>query len=251
MQEVVRALLRSLKAFARGRVWRLILGPALVALVVGIGLALFALDYLIGTFIEQPPLSWMVGWGALWLAKVLAAVGGWLLVLAVSYVIATLIAALVVMPQLIEHVAAEDYPDLARDGRDSLLAAALNSCSAVVLFVAGWLLTLPVWLIPGLALLLPILWMAWLTRRTFAYDALTLHASDEEWRRLRREHAFPMLILGVIIALLAHVPLLGLLMPTFAALCYTYYGLAALRRLRQPSDGLQVGIQATPQETNA
>jgi len=248
MHEVTLALLRSVKALARGRVWGLILGPALVALVVCVALSLFALEYLVGTFLEQPPLSWIIAWGALWLAKLLAALGGWLLVLAASYVTAMLLAALFVMPLLLEHLATEDYPDLVRRGRDSLVAATWNSLSAVLLFVAGWLLTLPLWFVPGLALLLPVGWMAWLTRRTFAYDALTLHASDDEWHRLRRQHAFPLLVLGVILALLAHVPLLGVLTPTLAALAYTHYCLEALRRLRQQAGAVLSGVPSAGKE---
>jgi CysZ protein len=35
--------------------------------------------------------------------------------------------------------------------------------------------TIPLWLIPGFSLLMPLLLMGWLNRRTFAYDAL-VHA---------------------------------------------------------------------------
>ena len=84
MNEVMLALLRSVKTLGRGRVWLLLLGPAAVALVVWIGLALFFLETLIGSLIEQPPLTWLAGWGALWLAKFAAVLGGWLLVLAAA-----------------------------------------------------------------------------------------------------------------------------------------------------------------------
>jgi uncharacterized protein involved in cysteine biosynthesis len=75
--------------------------------------------------------------------------------------------------------------------------------------------------------------MAWLNRRTFAYDALAVHASDDEWRVLRRQHGTPLFMLGIVLALLAHLPLIGLLAPTLAALAYIHYTLAALRTLRQ------------------
>jgi CysZ protein len=107
-------------------------------------------------------------------------------------------------------------------------AAAWNSISAVLVHV-GWLLTLPLWLIPG-ALLLPILWMAWLTRRTFAYDALTVHATDDEWRALAPPARLAAAAARRHLALLAHIPILGLLTPTLAALAYTHYCLEALRR---------------------
>lgn len=235
MTDIVLALIRSLATLARPRVWLLMVGPALVALLVWIGLTIFLLDSLIAGFIELPPMSWLTGWGAVWLAKLFAVLGGWLLILAASYVTAMLLAAIFVLPLLLNHVAARDYPDLARMGKDSVTASTWNSISAALLFVAGWVLTLPLWLVPGLGLVLPLFWMAWLNRRTFAYDALAVHATDAEWRALRRQHAMPLLVLGITLALVAHIPVLGLLAPTLAALTYVHYALEALRRMRQGS----------------
>jgi hypothetical protein len=233
MAEVMLALMRSLATLARPRIWLLMVGPGLVALIAWIGLTVFMLDSLIAGFIVVPPMSWLTAWGAVWLAKLFAVLGGWLLILAATYVTAMLLAAIFVLPLLLNHVAASDYPELARMGKDSVTASTWNSISAALLFIAGWLLTLPLWLIPGLGLVLPLFWMAWLNRRTFTYDALAVHATDEEWRELRRRHAAPLLMLGITLALVAHIPLLGLLAPTLAALAYIHYALEALRKLRQ------------------
>jgi uncharacterized protein involved in cysteine biosynthesis len=117
-------------------------------------------------------------------------------------------------------------------GKDSFVAAAVNSVLASVLFVVGWLLTIPLWLIPGFSLLIPLLLMAWLNRRTFAYDALSMHATATEWTALRRQNKAPLFMLGLTMALFAHIPLLGLLVPALAALSFVHYGLEALRRAR-------------------
>jgi CysZ protein len=233
MAEVILALRRSLATLGRGRVWGYILTPALVALLAVIALSLFLLQRLIETLLGQPPIDWIAAWGALWLAKLLAALGGWLLILSASYLIATLLTAILVLPLLLGHLAGTDYADVVRRGSDSVLTSMWNSVWAAVLFIGGWLLSLPLWLIPGLALLLPFFWMAWLNRRTFAYDCLAAHATPEEWRELRRRHALPLLTLGLIMALLAHLPIVGVLAPSLAALAYVHYCLEALRRLRQ------------------
>ena len=232
MSEVILALRRSIVTLGRARVWGYILVPAVVAVILTVGLSIALLERLIAAFVEQPPIAWVAAWGAFWLAKLLAGLSGWLLILAASYVVALLIAAVVVLPLLLEQVARADYPDLARCGSDSLVASTGNSLWAALLFVTGWLLTLPFWLIPGMALLLPLFWMAWLNRRTFAYDALAVHASAAEWRELRRRHALPLFVLGVVMALLAHLPVIGMLAPALAALAYVHYGLEALRCLR-------------------
>ena len=233
MGEVMLALRRSVSTLGRARVWLYLLAPAIVAVIAMIGLSVAVLERLVAALIEQPPLDWVVAWGAFWLAKLLAALGGWLLILSASYLVALLLTAIVVLPLLLNHLSAVDYPDLARQGSDSLIASAWNSVAAALLFVVGWLLTLPLWLIPGVALLLPLFWMAWLNRRTFAFDALAAHATPDEWRELRRAQAFPLLLLGLVMALLAHVPFLGLLAPSLAALAYLHFSLEALRRLRQ------------------
>jgi hypothetical protein len=117
-------------------------------------------------------------------------------------------------------------------GKDSFVAAAVNSVLASILFIAGWLLTLPLWIVPGLSLVLPLLLMAWYNRRTFAYDALSLHATPEEWAVLKPQAKGPMFMLGLTMALLAHVPIIGLLVPALAALSFVHYGLETLRRSR-------------------
>ena len=104
--------------------------------------------------------------------------------------------------------------------------------SCVIPRPIGWIGTLPLWLIPGMGLVLPIYWLAWLNRRTFAYDALALHATKDEWKAIFARHRGKLLLLGVLLGLLAHVPFVGLLAPAFGALAYVHYGLEALRRER-------------------
>ncbi len=245
MSGVLLAVRRSIGSLARGRVWIYMLGPAVLALLAMIGLSAALLDRLVAVLVEQPPVSWVVAIGAVWLAHLLAALGGWLLILAASYLLAVFLAAVFVLPLLLGELSQTDYRDLERRGYDSFTASFWNSGWAAVLFVIGWLLTLPLWLVPGMGVLLPLFWMAWLNRRTFAYDALAAHATAEEWRRLRRLHAWPLLGLGLLMALLAHVPFVGLLAPALAALAYVHYCLEALRELRQGAGALTTADTAS------
>ena len=241
MAEMMLAIQRSLSSLGRGKVWLYLLGPALAAMLFMVAVSVAFLDYLITSFIEQPPMSWIAEWGALWLAKALAALGGWLVILSASYLVAMLLTAVLILPLMLNHLSASDYPDLARQGKDSFVAAAWNSVWAAVLFVIGWVVTLPLWLIPGLGLFLPLFWMAWLNRRTFSYDALAEHATPDEWSALRKQQSMPLLLLGFAMAALTHVPFVGLLAPSLAALVYIHFCLESLRRLRQ---GAVVSIQS-------
>lgn len=240
MTEILTALMRSLNNLQDRGIWLRLAGPALVALVVWLALAFFALDWFVAEMLQWPPLTWITAWGVLWLAKILAWVGGWLAVFALAYLTAMLLAAIFIVPLLVNEIGAREYPDVARMGEDSFVAATGNSVFAALGFLVGWIGTMPLWLIPGMGLVLPVYWLAWLNRRTFAYDALAAHATRQEWRRLFEQHRGRMLLLGVLLGLLGHVPFVGLLVPAFAALAYVHYGLEALRRER---DGAVVVIE--------
>jgi hypothetical protein len=232
MGEVMLALARTFASLRNGKVWLYVLVPALFSLLLAIGLAVWGLGWIVQQLLDYPPMTLLVGWGLLWLAHLLAYMGGWLAIFAVAYVTASLLAAIVIMPLMLKFLAEGDYRDVAPMGRDSFVNAAVNSVLASIFFVLGWLLTIPLWLIPGMSLILPLLLMGWLNRRTFAYDALSLHATDDEWQSLRRQHKKPLFMLGLTMALLAHIPVIGLLVPALAALAFVHYGLEALRRSR-------------------
>ena len=68
MVEVFNALVRSLNNLQDGRIWSRLIGPAVVALMVWLLLAFFALDWFVAQLLEFPPLTWLSAWGALWLA---------------------------------------------------------------------------------------------------------------------------------------------------------------------------------------
>jgi len=233
MAEVMLALMRTLGSLRSGKVWLYVLIPAFFSLLLSIGLAVWVLGALVEQMLAYPPMSILIGWGMLWLAHILAYLGGWMAIFAIAYLTASLLAAVLIMPLMLKYLAENEYRDVAPMGRDSFAAATLNSIFATILFILGWLATLPFWLIPGLSLVLPIVVMAWFNRRTFAYDALSMHASDAEWRQLRQQQKGPLFMLGLTMALFAHLPLIGLLVPPLAALSFVHYGLEALRRSRR------------------
>jgi uncharacterized protein involved in cysteine biosynthesis len=92
---------------------------------------------------------------------------------------------------------------------------------------------LPLLLIPGALLVLPLLWGAWLNQRTFRFDALAEHATRAELAGLARENRSRFLFAGLGTAAVAYVPLVNLLAPVFTALVFVHLGLATLRRARR------------------
>ena len=180
MGDVMLALGRTLGSLRYGKVWLYVLMPALLAFLVTIGLAVWALGWMVQQMMEMPPMTLLVGWGLATLAHILAYLGGWMGIFAAAYLFAMILAAIVIMPLMLRHLSRNDYSDVAAMGRDSFTAATVNSVVAAVVFAIAWVITIPLWRIPGFSLLIPLLLMAWLNRRTFAYDALSMHATDDD-----------------------------------------------------------------------
>jgi hypothetical protein len=123
------------------------------------------------------------------------------------------------------------------------------------------MITLPFWLVPGLALVLPPLIWGWLTAKVMGFDALAEHASQPEREAILRAHRYPMLIMGIVCGFLCGVPsmiwTLGMgviiaaplvmvpviwlytLIFTFSALWFTHYGLSVLASLRQAETAMR------------
>ena len=231
MKAVVQAFVRAGRDLLRGDVlWQVLWPPLLAALiwtVAGIAFWTEALMVLEGFL---PALPWS-GWDVLtrWAA-------GFLLVVALvslTYVTALLLVAVVALPLLITRIAARDYPDLVRHGENPFWGSLGNTLAAGAVFIVVGLVTLPLLLIPGLVLVLPLVWTAWLNQRTFRFDALAEHATRAEVRRLVSEQRSAFIWAGLGTAALAYVPLLQLFAPAFTALVFVHLGLGALRRLRQ------------------
>jgi hypothetical protein len=191
--------------------------------------------------------------------------------------------ALWVTPATVTLVSRRRFPTLERRHGGSWWRGLLWSlaCTVAALFMV--MITLPFWLVPGLALVLPPLIWGWLTARVMGFDALAEHASTPEREAILRAHRWPLLIMGIVCGFLCGVPsmiwtisagtliLAPVLMPaviwiytmifTFSALWFTHYLLAVLASLRHaetamravqpavaPSSDLQLVEEVPPHE---
>jgi hypothetical protein len=180
-------------------------------------------------------MSWLNAWGAFGAAKILATLGGWAIIASVSYLLAVFMTAVFTLPLMLDFLSSTDYPGLSRRGRDSATASVWNGVSGIFLFVLGWVVTLPLWLVPGFSVILPFFWMAWLNRRTFSHDVLAVFATPDEWRDLRERYSMPLLVLGFLCSALTLAPFVGILAPSLAALAYSHFCLDVLCRVRKKS----------------
>ena len=231
MLEVFAALSKALRDLTRPAVLWHALWPPLAALLlwIAIGFAAWAhglaLMERIVPGLPSAGWEWVAQWAAVFL--LLAAFAS------LTYITAILLVAVFALPLLINLVAAHDYPDLGRHGENVFWGSLGNTLGAGAIFLIGSLAMLPLLLLPGALLVLPLLWSARLNQRAFRFDALAEHATPGEMQLMVREDGRNFYMAGLATAAAAYVPLLNLLAPAFAALVFVHLGLAALRRRRQ------------------
>ncbi|MGB6106200.1 MAG: EI24 domain-containing protein [Pusillimonas sp.] len=176
--------------------------------------------------------QWMLAIGLfsikLYLVPLLAAG----ILLPLSGILGLVIAAVFVMPIILRHLEKGEYGSVSRQGRYSTAVGAWNAIWVGGIFAIGWVLTMPLWLIPPLPLLLPIFWWAFAFTRMLRVDATVEHASPQERQLLWRRHNRQWWLIGTILALINLFPPAWLFLPVFSALVFAHFGLEALRQLR-------------------
>lgn len=177
--------------------------------------------------------AWLLAVGLvslqLWLVPILAT----FILLPLSGIAGVAVAAVFIMPLVLRHLGRGRYADLARRGRFGFATSAWNATWVLVVFCLGWLITMPLWLLPPLALVLPTLWWTFAFTGMLRMDAMVDHASPEERKQLLRQHGGGFWALGFICALLSLLPPAWLILPVFSSLLFAHYALAALRELRE------------------
>jgi len=169
-------------------------------------------------------------------------------------IVSMLAVALLMTPAVVRLVAANRFPDLAERQGGGLASSLLWTLLSTALAGVALVISVPLWLVPPLALLVPPLIWGWLTFRVMAFDALASHADAAERRAIFKAHSGWLLLMGVVTGYLGASPslvwVLGagfapafvLLVPlaiwiytlvfAFATLWFTHFCLGALHALR-------------------
>lgn len=239
MGNVLTAYARALRSLTRPDIFWHMLWPSLIAIALWVGVGIWAWSE--------------VGQAALRLIEVWPLVGDWvasndaaqlalglgvhfllvLLFIPLVFVTSAILVSLLALPLMLDRVAATDYQDLEQRRGGTIAGSIVNALWATCLFLVAVVLTLPLWLIPGLGLVLSVMLAAWLNQRCYRYDALMNHADAAEMRAVARARRGDMYLLGVGSGVLAYVPFLNLIVPAFTGLAFVHYLLEALRAARR------------------
>lgn len=154
----------------------------------------------------------------------------------ICYLMAVIFTSLFIMPLVLKWVGDSEYSHLEKKRGGSIIGSIVNALISSAVFVLIFLFTLPLWIIPGLQILVPLLLTAWLNKKVFLYDVLQDYASAEERKKIEKEESRDLYGMGILLGLLTYVPLAFFFIPVFSALCYAHYGLQSLSKHRMLKD---------------
>lgn len=211
-----------------------------------------------------PALGWLDASGGQALRLFLVPLIVVALTVPVLVLLTLLIVAWLLGPRLVARVAQRRFPQLERRGTASWWPSLVHSLLATLVALLALVVTLPLWLLPPLAFVVPPLIWGGLNAKVMAYDALAAHASADERQRILREHRWPLLWIGIATAAAGAVPALLwafsattlVLAPILvvvsvwvytlvfigASLWFAHYALAALQALRSSREPVAAAI---------
>ena len=239
METIFEALSKGLKSQLQPKMLLLMLWPMLLALLFWGGMFWWFWDVWAGALFKLAQgmglEARLVEWGFVWIAHGLITFLLFSLLIPAVYVTSLFFAAVFAMPVMLNFVVARDYPDLEMKRGGTFIGSVWNALFAVVVFLILWIVTLPLWLIPFGALVVPTLLSAYINRRLFMFDALMDHASREEFEQIKARANGRLFGLGAILGFVHYIPILNFFTPIYIGLAYIHFCLTALQRLREES----------------
>lgn len=130
---------------------------------------------------------------------------------------------------LVQFIARKDFPKLEKKGHPRIALGLWKMLKTTFIYLLVWFFTLPLWLLPMVQLILPILLTAWFNRQLCTFDALTDFADDEELKMITQKSASRGFVLGMMTSGLNYIPFALFIAPVFTLLAFIYQGLGNLK----------------------
>jgi CysZ protein len=233
---ILTALGRALRDLREPRIVAVLFLPVLGALVIWGTLSWIFWDtwtaWLNGLATGSAAGRWLEAIGAGWLTRSLSTLGLLVLLAPATLITVVVIAELVAMPVIVAWVGGRYHTALAKKSGGTFAGSALNAVAGIIVFGMLWFVTLPLWLTGIAAFVLPPLLSAYLNQRLFRYDALSEHASADEYRALIAGARGKLFLLGLMLAMFYYVPLVNIAAPVLSGLAFTHFCLGELARMR-------------------
>lgn len=237
---VARSLAKATASQFHPKMLALLIGPFLLSIIVWAVLAWLIwspLNHWLGDMLFSSGFlktldQWLISAGfsapKSWLPPLLT----FMLLVPIMFATAVTAIAVFAMPIVIRHLASNDYADIERRGTLSIAGSLWNSLSSLAVFVVGYVVTMPLWLIPPLFIVVPWLWWGWFNSRVLRFDSLQEHATSGEMDSLIAKQKGQYRLLGLAVAALNYIPPLFIVAPVFGALAFAHFSFQAIRDQR-------------------
>lgn len=236
MNPVFVALWRAFSDLFRFRVFWIMIWPILAAvllwLVLGITFWSLFSEWIASISAAIGVQPWLESMESKWVTHGVQFVMHLILLVPPVFVTALVMTALFSTPALIHLVGERDYPQLKREQGGNSVGSLINVLLAMPIFIALWLITVPLWL-AGAGAILPLIASAYLNQRLFRYDALAEHATLKEMDAIFFVYRTSLWGLGLLTGLLQFIPFVNVFAPILAALAFIHFCLARLAELRR------------------
>ncbi len=146
---------------------------------------------------------------------------------------AVLLAGLYVTPPVVNYLTGREFQGIEKKGDSGVVLSVWVALKAVAVFLLAWIVTLPLWLIPGVAFVLPVLLTARLLMTVMRFDALAGHATQLELKEIKKRDGTSAWLIGLVCAFLSFIPPILLIMPVMSALAFTRHYMGALAQVRK------------------
>lgn len=213
VRPVLTAYKRALSSQFSGRMLRLSVLPVVLSVLLWGTVLFFGFEPLkdfIGSLLPAPAADGSGGWWARYGAgalKVIAvAVIAVMLTMPMMVFTALTFMGIVSMPAMVGHVSERQFPELELKRGGNLSGSILVNLITMLKIVPLWLLTLPLYIIPPLAVLAQVMLWGRATSTVMSYDALADHASEDERQAIMRRHKRELTMIGVISGAIGSLP---------------------------------------------
>lgn len=236
MQDVISALTRGARNLFDPRIIAIVFLPMIGSIVLWTLLGWMYWDSwtsgIAGAMSPTTVAGWLQGWSATWVIDYTAMLVVFIAIMPAIFVTALVITEIIAMPIIVKFVGERHHPELQRKSGGTIIGSIINAAFGISIFAVLWIFTLPLWLTGVGAVIAPVLTSAYLNQRMFRYDALSEHASSDEFAYIARTSRGDLFLLGMLLSLLLYVPLVNLLVPVLSGLAFTHFCLGRLKRMR-------------------
>lgn len=144
------------------------------------------------------------------------------------YISTVMMISIFAMPIIVNLIQKKHYPKVKKAGASGV-GSVVNTVVHTFLFLLFYILLSPLYLIPGLQIILPVLLTAGYNRHIFAYDAVAEFLEQKQIKVFKKQNRTDLYLIGLFTALLIYLPLASFIMPIWGAAAFTHYSLARIQ----------------------